>query len=251
MDIYELVIEVTRKCNIRCEHCMRGNPQRKEIANATIDKLLEGVTSISNVTFSGGEPSLNVPAIRYFTKAIKARGILLSGFLVITNGKKASLELVHALLELYTLVEPFERKERCTLLISNDQWHEAQCNSKEAQELYEGLSFFRMEQRRDYQVIAEGRAKNWGGRSTPLQSIIVGLDEDGNVTAIEDTVYVNVLGDVIPSCDMSYQSQEKYKIGNVHEETLAEIYKRQAPKDDELNERKSHDYQAVCGHSSA
>lgn len=232
MNISQLVIEVTRKCNIRCEHCLRGNPQRKEIANETIDKLLKGVTYISTVTFTGGEPSLNVPAIRHFTKVIKAKGIELGGFYLITNGKVASLELVHALLDLYAAVSPWDRNECCSLMISNDQWHDAQCSTKEARELYEGLAFFRPEHKSNYMVISEGRASKWGSRPVPLGSIIVGLDDDGNVECIEEDVYVNVLGDVVPSCDLSYQSQEKYKIGNVHTETLAEIYKRQAPQDE-------------------
>jgi hypothetical protein len=236
MQINELVIEITRRCNIKCRHCLRGNAQRKDITEETIDKILEGVDYISTITFSGGEPGLNVPAIRYFTKAIKARGIELGGFYVITNGKKASLDLMLALLDLYAYVHPMERDDTCSLIVSRDQYHHEQCDPAEAVALYSGLSFFRPEQRKEridpYLVIAEGRAKDWGGRSAPLDSIVVGLDDDGNVERIEETVYVNALGDVIPACDLSYQSQAKKKIGNVHTETLAEIYKRLAPKDE-------------------
>ena len=236
MQLFELVIEITRRCNIRCRHCLRGNPQRKDIADETIDKLLEGVDYISAVTFSGGEPSLAVDRIRYFTEAIKDRHIGLGGFYVITNGKKASLELVHALLDLYAYIHPMERDEMCSLIVSRDQYHHEQCDPAEAIALYSGLSFFHPEQRKEnidpYQVISEGRAKEWGGRPASLDSVVVGLDDDGNVERVEESVYVNVLGDVCTSCDLSFESQKENKIGNVHEETLAEIYKRQAPKDE-------------------
>ena len=52
---------------------------------------------------------------------------------------------------------------------------------------------------------------------------VIGLDDDGNVDRVDEVVYVNALGDVVPSCDMSYESQKECKIGNVHENTLAEI----------------------------
>jgi hypothetical protein len=237
MQINELILEITRRCNIKCRHCLRGGAQRIDMSDETIDKLLEGVDYISTITFSGGEPGLNVPAIRYFTEAIKARGIELGGFYVITNGKTASLELVHALLDLYAYVQPMERDESCSLIVSRDQYHHEQCDPAEAIALYSGLSFFRPEQRKDhidpYLVISEGRAKGWGGRPAPVSSTVVGLNDEGDVEVIEETVYVNALGDVVPACDLSYVSQARKKIGNVHVETLSQIYKRLAPKPDE------------------
>ena len=37
MEIYveSLVIEVTRRCNMRCEHCLRGDAQNLDISTAT------------------------------------------------------------------------------------------------------------------------------------------------------------------------------------------------------------------------
>jgi hypothetical protein len=235
MNLSELVLEITRRCNIKCKHCLRGAPQR-------IDKALEGVDMISAVTFTGGEPSLVVNKIRYFTKAIKDRGIELGGFYVITNGKKASLELVHALLDLYAYVHPMERDEMCSLIVSRDQYHQEQCDSREAVALYSGLSFFRPDMRKEridpYLIIAECRAKDWGSKPVPHPGVVVGRDDDGNIESIDETTYVNALGDVCLACDYSYVSQAKNKIGNVHEETLAEIYKRQLPKEEEPNEMK-------------
>jgi len=80
-------------------------------SDETIDKLLEGIEFISTITFTG-ESSQAVDRIRYFTKAIKARGIELGGFNVATNNGKASMELVHALLDLYTYVHPSDPKDQ-------------------------------------------------------------------------------------------------------------------------------------------
>jgi len=59
------------------------------------------------------------------------------------------MELVHALLDLYAYVHPMERDESCSLIVSRDQYHEKQCNSTEAINLYSGLSFFRADQRKE------------------------------------------------------------------------------------------------------
>lgn len=57
LNIYNLVLEVTRRCNMCCAHCLRGEAQNMDMQKETIDKLLDQTDSISMVTFSGGEPS--------------------------------------------------------------------------------------------------------------------------------------------------------------------------------------------------
>ena len=57
-----LVIEVTRRCQLKCEHCLRGNAQKRDMSRDYIKDLFKKVGYISNLTFTGGEPSL-VPHI--------------------------------------------------------------------------------------------------------------------------------------------------------------------------------------------
>jgi len=60
MNIDNLIIEITRKCNFTCDHCLRGEAQNKDIDHKVIDALLDNnIEYISNITFTGGEPSLN------------------------------------------------------------------------------------------------------------------------------------------------------------------------------------------------
>jgi MoaA/NifB/PqqE/SkfB family radical SAM enzyme len=210
------------------------------MSHETIDKLLEGVEHISTITFSGGEPGLNVEAIRYFLKAIKARKISLGGFFIYTNGKTASLELVHALLDLYAYVDPMDRADTCSLIISEDQYHTEIIDSKDARNLYEGLTFFHRQGDRKIMngsVIAEGRAKGWGNRLADRNELVIGMNTDGNVTQDDGVLYINAIGDVIPSCNLSYVSQKTAKIGNVHEKPIAEILRQLLPppdKDEDL-----------------
>jgi hypothetical protein len=233
MNIYSLVYEITRRCNATCEHCLRGDAQNKDISDVTIDASLNGVNSISSVVFTGGEPSLAVDRIRYFTQAVKARGISVSSFYVVTNGKVPSLDLALALMELYAYCDDNDTTSFC---ISKDQYHEWDIGEvDEADKLYRALAFYSPDARRDEirEVLNEGRAKDLSlGEKEADTSICILWNEDGTIDAIDSTVYVNALGDVVPGCDLSFESQEEKKIGSVHQNTIEEIFLRNKPEED-------------------
>lgn len=60
-DIYHLAIEVTRRCNMECAHCLRGDAQAVDMTQEIVDRFVDGLEegmSIGDVTLTGGEPSL-------------------------------------------------------------------------------------------------------------------------------------------------------------------------------------------------
>lgn len=229
MNIYNLIYEITRRCNIRCEHCLRGSAQKVDMSDEVIDRSLEGVNGISTITFTGGEPSLAVDRIRYILSAVKKRGICVDSFYLVTNGKIASPDLCLALMEWYAYCDTNELSAFC---ISKDQYHTREINSiKEADKLYQALTFYRPEERnKDYssdRIINEGRARrnNLGYKEAPT-SIDYETEEDGSIEHIEE-VYVNALGNVCTGCDLSFRSQKKNAIGSVLTETIEQIYLKQ------------------------
>lgn len=77
-------IEVTRRCNMCCAHCLRGDAESIDIQEKYIDAFLDSFEKgayISSLTFTGGEISLNIPAIRYlflwcqYNERVGAQGI--------------------------------------------------------------------------------------------------------------------------------------------------------------------------------
>lgn len=92
-----IAIEVTRRCNLRCAHCLRGNAQNIDISTKTLDTLVEQVDEIYKIFFTGGEPTLNVAAMQYTLDACKKKNVLLHAVEVITNGVLHSAELVDVL----------------------------------------------------------------------------------------------------------------------------------------------------------
>jgi molybdenum cofactor biosynthesis enzyme MoaA len=233
MEINEMIFEVTRQCNLACRHCMRGDPQNVVMSDETISKALEGVTGIYTITFTGGEPSLAVDRIQAIIKELKRRRISVYGFYVVTNGKVASKKLMYALIELYDYCED---NETSSLTISKDQYHhELLGEAKKADNLYRALSFYNPDERKHNidTVINEGHAEaeGIGTRNIQLDSLLLSMTDDDRIDRVENNVYINALGDVLPSCDLSFASQEEEKIGNVHKNTLAEILLREYEKD--------------------
>lgn len=53
-----LVIELTRRCNMRCKHCGRGEAQNITITKEIIDRIFENVQDCLSLYVSGGEPLL-------------------------------------------------------------------------------------------------------------------------------------------------------------------------------------------------
>lgn len=231
MMIYNLIYEITRRCNIKCEHCLRGPAQKVDMSDAVIDRSLEGVSSISTITFTGGEPSLAVDRIRYILSAVKKRGIYVDSFYAVTNGKVKSLDLCLALMEWYAYCDSNEISSFC---ISKDQYHTEEIDSViDADTLYKALTFYRPDER-DHEIrtlINEGRAAtNKIGKENARTGIELELNEDGTIDHIEE-VYVNALGDVCTGCDLSFASQKKNAIGSVLTDTIETIYLRTQPKE--------------------
>jgi MoaA/NifB/PqqE/SkfB family radical SAM enzyme len=230
MYIDELVLEITRRCNIECRHCLRGKAQSRNMSFETIRQTLKGVSSIGNITFTGGEPCLAVDRIRYFTDYVRGWNIDVNNFYVITNGKIASTSLKDALIKLSWLCQG----EGNSLQISQDQFHKELGYSQwPAKELYDDLPFFYGDARqtRIEWPIDEGLAfsNGLGVRSPNINHPVINPEIKG----VEGTVYVNVNGDVIPCCDMSYANQELEKIGSVYDKPIFDIVKQYA---DQLQE---------------
>ena len=66
----ELMIEITRKCNMKCAYCLRGDAQNVTMSKEVIDKIFEDAVDCKQVLFTGGEPLLALDEIEYFVDKI-------------------------------------------------------------------------------------------------------------------------------------------------------------------------------------
>jgi hypothetical protein len=206
-----VVIEVTRRCNMVCNHCLRGKAQMKDIPSEFVDSLLDQLSYISQITFTGGEPTLAVDRIRYIFEGIKKRGITLGCFYVKTNAKKIPMEFVILCLEIYAYCED---KEECRVIASQDEFHECTKNFQDLG-IISALSFFEVEEKCYYtgrkgQFINEGLYKeNYGdGREIKVSEMSVEY-EDNEYRITEHELYMNCEGKILTDCDLSYKSQNE------------------------------------------
>lgn len=196
MRINHLALEVTRRCNIQCSFCLRGHQQRVDISLEQIDILLDQTTSIGHFCPTGGEPSLNVPAIQYFINGCKKRGITIDTFYIATNGIRITNEFVNVCIELYDMSKI---KDRSGVQISNDYYHLQQGSYDDS--LLKDLHFFSKREKENdkikWKLHHEGLAITNHPTSTKMS------------VPHPTMYYINVHGNVINGCDWSYENQEK------------------------------------------
>lgn len=127
--IKNLSIEITRRCNMSCAHCMRGDAEHVDIPLKHISTLLRHVRHIQHFNITGGEPSLNVRAIRHILNRVRAYGITVNNFYIVTNGSAASRssEFIEACAALYEYQEEKEQGAYSghMLEMSDDRFHDA------------------------------------------------------------------------------------------------------------------------------
>ena len=227
-----LVLEITRRCNMSCAHCLRGPAQNLDMDPKIIDRVTTQVDHIHSITFSGGEPSLNGAAIEHFRWASFFFNCSFEYFWLTTNARMFKENFYTALWELYSIAgDP----EACVLTISGDQYHGIRSNH--AMMKYQDLPFFsyeKMDDIPDGALLDEGMASiNQLGayRQVNLQKELQNAewDNEGDTLYVGDTIYINAKGDVLLGCDLSYKSQKKHAVGNVLAEPLADILRRQLP----------------------
>lgn len=96
--LHDLAIETTRRCNMHCAHCMRGESQNVDLTPDIIDVFFDNneFERIDHICFSGGEPTLNPSIIIYTIDKIIRENINVCEIAMVTNGQVFVPELVEA-----------------------------------------------------------------------------------------------------------------------------------------------------------
>jgi len=212
-----LIIEVTRKCNMCCEHCMRGDA---EDSNLNLDKFTEfinNVDSIGSITFTGGEPTLNINAIKFVLHMIKTLNIPVYSFYTVTNGKKITSEFLNIMIDWYVYcIECGGEPDLCGVALSQDEFHEYIEPENIAK--LRALSFYRPDDKKtrnwsQVQLIDIGRARNIVSnpkrdpmRYPPTVDII-----NDTITITDGQITFTTDGELLFDCDYEYESTDEIK----------------------------------------
>ncbi len=224
-----VIFEITRQCNLQCEHCLRGDAQNMVISKEIIDKTLDNISAISHLTITGGEPSLHPEIIQYIYEQIVERKIELGSFFIATNGIEYSDLFVLTCLKLYAISH---EKECCALSISIDLFHGYEADEM-AMLVYRSLAFYSEEKEHDANedidswVITRGKAEEYsigyGEKEVTTQLDWLDVEVYDDECVISEYVYISANGNIVFDCDLPYTKQDKCALGNILNDSLSDI----------------------------
>lgn len=247
--VTDLILETTRRCNMRCDHCLRGDAEGVDMTKQIINSVFSATKSVMTLTFTGGEPSLAPDLIRYALSCAKRHGTSVSEVYLATNGLEISEKFLSALRawHMYCLSQAAPRSEK---YIGTDQIRRVvdAGNAYEPMGVFVDISMDRFhddipvenvlrlcslpnvrtgkyrDSRDDGWVLHTGRAY-WNGIGDPeldrpwaygeqSQKLDIGLDGPG-LAVFDGSIYVNALGQILKYCDYSYEDQDEHVLGEI------------------------------------
>jgi hypothetical protein len=201
LSTYEIMLEVTRKCNLLCDHCLRGDAENISMSKEVIDRVFSTINFYS-IIFTGGEVTLAKKQFEWIKEAILKYEPEIHQFYIVINGTQFPkwFEFFCLWLKEYCLYG-----EDSNVFISNDQFHPKPVHKlKEKLYKYNEIyndSFFSM-----LNYINSKNIINMGRGISKKAIIIYCLKKDHLFNA---EFYINVYGDIFPCCDLSYSVQRK------------------------------------------
>lgn len=235
LQISNLILEITRKCNLQCAHCLRGDVQRVTMSNEILSRAMGFIDSICTLIVTGGEPSLAPEVLENLINILYWRKVQVGAFYIVSNGMNHNKyrRFLTAVERLYGWCD---QQDSCVLTVSRDQYHPFNDNpwkylSKfELRDEYghhygEYPPYFQPDERkhRMERVLGEGRAvETQTGFEPQEQQKPWELDAEGTYV-IDPEVYVSANGNVTSACNMSFDRIDAEAKGNVLETSLQTI----------------------------
>lgn len=244
--IQSLALEVTRRCNEKCAHCMRGEPQDIDMSRSIIDNLLERENLIlMKLVFSGGEPLLNEDLIIYTIDKIISTGRTVFQIEITTNGTIYSNKVVEKLKEFKEylrnkfpdFLDITDNDKISCIRISNDQFHKVdkEVVNKYLQEKELSITKTGNIDVLDDGLLLTGRAKNKVfGRDFEyrLKDVNVRRLKSGKYF-LENKFYITAKGNITTQGDGTYEDMDIINLGSlenfeflVREKNKRKIFKK-------------------------
>ena len=198
----KVVIEVTRRCNMSCPHCLRGDAQNIDIDLEILDKFLSNFKDcyIREVFFTGGEPTLNIEAVKRAVELVWKYNIKVQVFSIISNGKGISNRAIGIM----------NKIPNFTLCLSQDEYHDVLTEKDYAQlrKLKEGTIATRIVDANNMNLLAIGRARdNHIGTCIEDYKGLIFSSYKNNLVVVSPIV-CTCLGDVLNDCNYSFHDDD-------------------------------------------
>ncbi len=256
--IKELELILTQKCNLACEHCMRGNATDKEISSKVFDSIFSKVKYVDNLALGGGEPSLVPHKVRELTASLKKHNVIVKHVNFTTNGLSVSNQFLEALLELKEYIESQSDKdclfepinkddslEPIYACFSFDDYHMLQIINNIGDGSFESLNIIYQNVAKYYNALGEnaivcrtssdvdvydvGRAQNLNDDEQhkvllpEAKNVLFPYMIGNKYAVIGGVVTVSCDGEIIPP-NISYNDEKLLSFGNITKQPLSLIF---------------------------
>ncbi|MBO5376522.1 MAG: radical SAM protein [Bacilli bacterium] len=238
---------VTERCNLNCQHCLRGKCSDKVMSDEVIESTLSQFCYISNLAICGGEPTLALDRIEKIFSYIIDNNIIVDTVTMTINGTNYSEDFLKILEHMQEYVNYKKlAKSLVTFDISWDKFHYAEIERLgflpeylENIKKYARSKFFLEFRKLSGKLFREGNAANLDEQDTvplkpmnlflsyPGKSILGGLfvtsNRESGLCNIGPLITVNVDG-IITECDASIDNQRNlYNYGNVLSDSIEDV----------------------------
>ena len=241
--VQNLCMIITEQCNLKCEHCLRGQCSNRVMSDEVIEATLDQICSIVNLNICGGEPTFALDRLEKIIDVIVEKQILVDAISVVINGTRYDGKFLDLLK--YFDDEAFSaHKKKVIFSISWDEYHHREIDRLNMRKKYiENVKRY-MESKYFYELngihgklYREGNAELLDESLTipyvPMKNIITYArnswgkeDRVNGLCNIGPMVSINTQG-IITDCNASYEHQDTiYNYGNVLNESIEEVLLR-------------------------
>lgn len=229
---YEVMFQVTRKCNLQCAHCLRGEAQNISMSKEVIDKMLEVSSGIKSIFLSGGEPFLEPDLIEYLVDKIITENYDTEIIATITNGTILNDYGIRCVKALNRFAEwshtKYGNEETVSLLISSDEYHGNDVDK--ALEFYkpyigEYISVSKNELKDGIQRSGRARINNLQS-DHPIKYFVkrrIRIDEGNEVPCLLE---LSPSGNLCVSDMAEWTDCDNHAMGNIMNESLVSMFER-------------------------
>lgn len=243
-------IVASKKCNLACKHCMRGNSQNETIKKEVFDELFKKIAMFEILNLGGGEISLSPSIINDLTTSLKEHKVVVNNFAFATNATVLTDEFLQELIKLkeyldsvkniFSLYNREKNIPNIHISISIDDFHLEEMikkgytlenffdNIRKYREVFGDESIY-FKALCDFDLIDEGRAKSIQSSTIsktpfkPLSNEFGFVNLKNKIIALLGILSVSTSGEVLPDCNFSFENEKVFSIGNIKDCKLSTI----------------------------
>lgn len=230
LKVDKLSLEVTRRCDLKCRHCFRGDAQNVDMNPNIIDTVFSQISEIGELIFTGGEPFIALKQIIIAFYIANIYGVKINSWQIVTNGTIVNKTTLEALFNYLNQNFPHCKG---LIAISYDKYHMNEINRLkiDASTKWEVLKSMckkyniKFELNEIKRIFSIGRAENLPECVSTTYLLLENnfiKDYDGLNNTLNACLEISAKGDVIrPNC--TYEKADMTAYGNVLQRSLQDI----------------------------